>query len=239
MAAPTESQVSAALLRASLYQFMALAFSYPAEDYRNRLTTRWGELPTCLEDWPEGVQARLEAAVTALHDQDDSTLAPEYLRLFGPAAASPLFETSYGIANQLLGKPARLADVSGFYHAFGMHPTPGETYPEDHLTLETEFMGVLALKEAYALSIGDEEPLFITRDAARKFLEEHLGTWTNAWLELLKTHAPPVFYARLGETLCALVDAEAQRLGAVITPQPAIRLEDREVGSDHLNCPLA
>jgi DMSO reductase family type II enzyme chaperone len=235
----TESQVAAALLRASLYQFLAQAFSYPGEDYQDRLTARWGILSACSEHWPEGVQDWLDEAMASLHDEGDSLLAPEYFRLFGPAAACPLFETSYGIANQLLGKPARLADVSGFYHAFGMRPSPGETYPEDHLTLELEFMGVLALKEAYALSSGEQEPFDITQDAARKFLEEHLGTWANAWFELLQKNVPPVFYSKLGETLCRLVDEEARRLGATLSPQPALKLEDREVGGDHLNCPLA
>jgi len=232
----TESQVSAALLRASLYQFLALAFSYPAEEHRDRLTTRWRSFFSCSEGWPEGVRTRLEEAVTILSDKDNLPLAPEYLRLFGPAAVCPLFETSYGAANQLLGKPARLADVSGFYLAFGVKPSPGETYPEDHLTLELEFMGVLALKEAYALSNGEEEPLAITRDAARKFLEEHLGTWIHAWFDLLQKNAPPAFYSKLGEALCALVDAEAKRLGSAPTPV-SVRLVDQEVGADSFACP--
>ena len=68
-----------------------------------------------------------------------------------PAGCSP-YEGSYGAAPLLAGKGAALADIAGFYAAFGM--TPGAAEVEDHIAAELEFMSVLALKEAAALAEG-------------------------------------------------------------------------------------
>lgn len=83
------------------------------------------------------------------------------------------------------GHTPRLADVAGFYRAFGMavsHELP------DHVVAELEFASVVSLSEAQARENGDVEAAKVCADAARAFLRDHLGTWLDSWA------------ARIGET---------------------------------------
>ena len=76
------------------------------------------------------------------------------------------------------GITPRLADIAGFYTAFGV--TVSKERP-DHLVAELEFMSILLLSDADARSDGNVERSEIAADAARAFLRDHLGTWVTAW----------------------------------------------------------
>ena len=156
-----------------------------------------------------------------------------------PAAGRcSLHETAYGDAGRLLGKATQLADISGFYLAFGLQPTPTDTHPEDHLTLELEFMSVLALTEAYASAERWPEQFEVTREAQVKFVQDHLGTWIDAMVEQLRACDPHPFYAPLGEAVQRLTRAEVARLH--VTPVAISgQLTDPEMGGDTLQCPRA
>jgi len=66
-----------------------------------------------------------------------------------------------------------LADIAGFYKAFGLE-LKGEL-PLDHFSVEAEFMAHLLLKEAYGDLKKNEEMCEIVRDAQKKFLEDHFS----------------------------------------------------------------
>lgn len=235
---PAAQQVSAILFRGAVYQALALGFVYPSRAVLEQLKARWSELQSAPLPWPDGVKQPFQQAVRLVDNADGEVLEREHVRLFGPAARCSLHETAYGDAGRLLGKSATLADVSGFYLAFGLQPTPGDTHPEDHLALELEFMSLLALKEAYALAEGWHEHLEVTREAQHKFLQDHLGTWIDALDEQLRACNPHPFYATLGEALQRLAHAEVARLNV----SPVVisrRLADAEMGGDTLECPRA
>lgn len=231
-------QVSTILFRGAIYQALALGFGYPSEATLSQLKGQWGRLLEASLHWPDGVKPRFVQAARLLHGSDGETLQTEYIRLFGPAGSCPLHETTYGDAGGLLGKAAQLADISGFYLAFGVQPGPGETHPEDHVSLELEFMSVLSVKEAYALAEGWQEPLEIARHAQRRFVQDHLGTWTHTVTERLESCGPHPFYAALGEALRRLMRAEVTRL-QVSPVTISGRLTDDEMGADALRCPLS
>ena len=221
-----------------MHQALALEFAYPTNTVLDHLKARWSELLATSLPWPEGVRQPFERATHLLHTTDGEVLEGDQIRLFGPAGRCSLHETAYGDAGRLLGKAAYLADISGFYLAFGLQPAPTDTHPEDHLTLELEFMSILALKEAYALAEGWVEHLEVTREAQRKFLQDHFGTWIDALVEHLDTCDPHPFYAALGEALRHLAHAEVVRLK--VSPLPICgRLPDPEMGGDTLVCPRA
>jgi TorA maturation chaperone TorD len=93
---------------------------------------------------------------------------------YGDIKADPLFQ------------PHRLADLGAFYAAFGLEMTLDAAQRQDHISIELEFMSVLAAKEAYALENQlDEEQLVLCQDAQKKFLREHLGRWTPAFTRRL------------------------------------------------------
>ena len=232
--------ISNVLLRAGMYRTLAQAFSYPDQEMAAALKECWSShLLQWKKGWPEGIH---ELLVTALEDLQNSSipeLAEAHVRLFGPAARCPLTETSWGDAARLLGKPAQIADISGFYCAFGLQPVAGpDATPEDHLVTELEFMSILCLKEAYALNTGLDEQLSITRDARNMFLEEHLATWIDYWAAQVQEENPPAFYRTLATILQSIFRSECEQLG--LKPQSIrARATDTEVGNDVLKCPLA
>lgn len=95
--------------------------------------------------------------------------------MFGLTDSGPLSlcETEYGMAH-IFQKSHTLADVSGFYRAFGLDRADGAERP-DHLSAEFEFLSFLAMKESYARENGKEDSADVCRDAERLFLSEHTG----------------------------------------------------------------
>lgn len=118
---------------------------------------------------------RLEAvAPDQLTDTD--VLAGAWVRWFDSGRVAA-YEGS-NVPATAAGVTPRLADIAGFYSAFGVvvrHERP------DHLVAELEFMALLLLAEADARTDGLTDQAEIAADAARVFLRDHLGTWVTAW----------------------------------------------------------
>jgi TorA maturation chaperone TorD len=161
-------------------------------------------------------------------------LAEQYVALFDRQVACPPYEGAYG-PPRMSGKAMQLADIAGFYAAFGMTATDRQPDADDHIGAELEFMGVLALKEAWALAEGHADHAEVTRAAQRAFLDEHLGRWGDAFAASVLDTAPPGLYATAACLLAAWLREECARLA--VTPVP---LESRAPEDDGpLTCPLA
>lgn len=234
----TATQVSAALFRGAAFQALALGFAYPSSVVVQQLKTRWNVLLNGRRHWPIGVRQSFHLTSSLLPHIDGDTLELEHVRLFGPVARCPLHETAYGDAGRLLGRSACLADIAGFYLAFGLHPADSNAHREDHIGLELEFMSLLNVKEAYAIVEGRRDAVEVTHTAQQRFVQDHLGTWIDAWIVQLRHCTPHPFYTALGESLCDLVHAEATRLQ--VSPIPVGGpVVDTLMGGDTLQCPYA
>ncbi|MDW8469780.1 MAG: molecular chaperone TorD family protein [Burkholderiales bacterium] len=116
---------------------------------------------------------------------DDEHARDEYARLFLGSARAPMRETAYGDGRRLAGRSAELADIAGFYAAFGFAMSDEDRQPPDHLCAELEFCSLLLVKCAYALRDGWTERGRVAEAALRRFLEDHLGRWTHAFCDLV------------------------------------------------------
>lgn len=121
------------------------------------------EIATCVRAFSEAAR------------QDPEGYRREYLRLFVRGEAPP-YEASPGA----LGGPnvQVLADVAGFYRAFGMEAR-GER--PDHLAAELEFLALLCVKEAHALLAGQPDRAQVCAEARANFLRDHLASWLPAF----------------------------------------------------------
>ena len=118
------------------------------------------------------------------------TLQAEYVRLFVRPDVPP-YETSHAAPGAAAGKTQQLADVAGFYAAFGFQ-VRGER--PDHIAPELEFVALTCVKEAYALVCDDEEGATTCREARATFVEEHLLPWLPEFgRRLVEQRAHPVF----------------------------------------------
>lgn len=166
---------------------------------------------------------------------DDMEMAAEYDRLFchRTTILCPIYEVEYD-KNRAVSQGPTLADIAGFYRAFGVELAVNER--PDHLALELEFMSVLAYKEALALQKNLREQAEICRDAQRKFLEAHLGRWVGIFADTLAHASWLDFYKTLARTLKEFIESECALLGArpeIITMRPT-GVEPADV-----RCPVA
>jgi nitrate reductase assembly molybdenum cofactor insertion protein NarJ len=161
-----------------------------------------------------------------------------YLELFdrGGGRAS-LYETEYGHMRGL-AKGHDLADIAGFYRAFGFElDDESEHELVDHIAVELEFYAVMLCKEAALHETADAEGLEIVGDARRKFLREHLGR-----LALGIAGRPEVtkhdVYGPIFAAIAKWVQGEAKLEGVAIDPLDFVRdaelKSSMECGAVHL-----
>jgi TorA maturation chaperone TorD len=232
-ARPDESEILRALTRAAVYRVLGTAFAHPSPP---ALTAVTEAAERAAPSTDPAVAARLRALAAAARDSVADEVARAYVGVLErPTGCSP-YEGSYGPAPLLAGKGAVLADVAGFYAAFGM--TPGAAEVEDHIAAELEFMSVLALKEAAALAEGVGEGREVTRAAQVAFLRDHLGRWGASFAEAMRARAPAPYYSRAAELLTAWLAAEVASLDVAVMPLEIRPPADPEEARP-FTCPMA
>lgn len=226
-----EPLVAGALHRAALYRLLAAAFAYPTPARLEALALGVrGAVAEASAELRDGLARLADAAGNA----DPGPLAGEHVALFQREVRCPPYEGAYG-PPQMAGKAALLADVAGFYRAFGLEPAAGQPEVEDHVSVELEFMSVLALKEAWAIAGALTDELEITRAAQRAFLTDHLARWISAFAGRVTAAAPPGVYPSAAAILQAWIEADCARLG--IAPRPLDGVNEADAGA--FSCPLA
>jgi len=211
-----------ALARSRLYQFFAVALSYPDA----RFAALWqregyGEALqnlACLLAQPHrrgrSLVKALEAtfkALAAIHTDD---LQRAYRHIFGHTMAveCAAYETLYS-SGDVFQQVQALADIAGWYRAFGLVVSPAAKERVDHISVELEFMYVLGYKEAYAVGRGAADKAQLCAEAQAKFLQEHLGRWGPRFARSLRRTAEDRFYRTLAQGLRAFLALEIARFG--------------------------
>ena len=151
----------------------------------------------------------------------------EHLKMFGPTPAgdAPPYESFYGNSHVFM-QSQQLADISGFYRAFGIDAAKGER--SDHLALELEFLAYLAVKE----SLGTAEQAEICRDATRAFLRDHVGRWVRAFAVRVATAGRSAFYTDLTRRIADFVEADCREFGVTPAEVSPSELRQPEIETD-------
>lgn len=190
-----QSSINTALARTFIYRLLAKAYEDPEPEGWQWLSSQqtksalWSAVQTMAPIAPAAfARAAAELANRLAPDAFDD-FHYTCVTCFGHTVRGdcPMNEIEYGdIKADPLFQPHRLADLGAFYAAFGLEMTPDAAQRQDHISIELEFMSVLAAKEAYALEHQlDDEQASICREAQKKFLREHPGRWTPAFTRRL------------------------------------------------------
>jgi DMSO reductase family type II enzyme chaperone len=237
------------LAREYVYRFLSAVLGGPYSD-------GWGhaldagnqslalEAADCLGSETETTDmARL---VEELHAPLDA-LRAEYDRVFGLLVPKecPPYETEYYPTQETFGRSQQMADVAGFYRAFGIEPAHASPERPDHLALQLEFMAFLLMKERFARAAVDLDPesgeqASVCDRAQRDFFRDHLAWWVPAFAAGLRRKAGGGYQDALARVLSAWVWAECRRLdiSAVLRPVRPDLIEKAEEQSGCAACPL-
>lgn len=111
-----------------------------------------------------------------------------YQVIFGLVASRDCtpYETEYCHWSDPTYRAQQMADIAGFYHAFGVEPS--ERRPErcDHVSLEIEFVAFLLQKTTRADHEDGTEPAGVCRAALRNFLKDHIVWWVPTFARCIE-----------------------------------------------------
>lgn len=249
--------------RASAYALIAHAFRCPDEAWLDLLGEpgRWEGWPEALATIDDEIGGRLSDLQESVVGQsrscdprvprgsDDKLCGGERVRvslaeiqesfnvLFGHAVRGkcPPYELEYG-RSEIIQQASNLADVAGFYSAFGMEIAEDACDRVDHLCSECEFMSVLCAKEAEAIDSSETEHTEIVRLAQRHFLRDHLVTWVPALSYRIDEAEDGGFYGLVAGFLTAFISSEASRFHIGLGPTTLELRPVDEVQDTSISC---
>jgi len=143
--------------------------------------------------------------------REPAALAEAQSALFEGAAPCAANETAFVRRD----KGALLADIAGFYRAFGFAPAAGTGEKADHLGAELEFVALLLVMRAQAAAAGEAEAAAVTHEALCAYWADHLGEWLPAFCARLAALAPDRHHRRLARLLALAGTRVAAELGLV------------------------
>jgi TorA maturation chaperone TorD len=242
--------VDVALAGGMLYSALATCFRRPTEaglqPFRDARAAGTVVAAARLLDRDAGDDSLVEAAerLTRPAVPPADALAEHYDRLFGHTTRGVvcLFEAEFGTPAPFQ-QPHALADLAGFYRAFGVETGGDQPERADHMGCECEFMALLCLKEAWLRQAAaestadarDRETLDVTCEARRRFLRDHVARVGPSLAAALESADPDGFYHRVGTLLDRLIDADCRRLGVAAGP-PTLDLRPLEVDDTPMAC---
>lgn len=125
----------------------------------------------------------LASAAERLDERDAARMAAEYSSLFEVGQPGPPVAVRESLAVRD-GRHAR-EEIVRYYEFFGYRLNPDQQWCPDHLSIELEFMHLLALRQAVGDS-GDDQHLRASRD----FLSRHLLAWFPPTVAAVRERAP-------------------------------------------------
>ena len=200
---------NALLEKAFIYRFLSIGFDYPSEESIKALLGSLGELSSCAEKLgiplnTEGLKAQIKDSLERIND-----VKGDYVRLFEGNPLVPIRETSYEL-DKSARRAMEMADLLGFYTAFGVQPREG--IEPDRLSAELEFLSFLYQKLYHLKNSQDREGTEITETAITEFLKNHIGRWYELFYDTLLQTDVNGFYMNLADFLKIFLDNETRNL---------------------------
>ena len=215
-------RIRIALARSCVYKALAVLTDTPSEPLVEGLNAGTvcdgiAESVGCINKNDSSYQNTLSAIEElreAIEREGDSLsfqkMRDDHLQLF--LLAYPIYETEYGYES-IFQKTNAMADIAGFYRAFGVDLDPDSYERVDNVTTELEFMHLLTCKEAEALETDNAPGEETCLSARKKFLEEHLGRWISGFAEAFKKQHGPGVYSCIMILTASFVISEVKCLG--------------------------
>lgn len=164
----------------------------------------------------ERTTATLEAV---LSQNDTAELLRSHRGLLPPveSAQLPACESVYS-GSDIFRQAQHMADIAGFYRAHGLVVGGSRRERPDHISVELEFMALLAAKEADALLNLGPDQIQMSRHAQALFLADHLGRWSPVFARRLAEQATGGPFQSVAEALAGWIASELSEHGVTALP---------------------
>ncbi len=221
-----------------IYKILSLGLAYP--DKKN-----WAMIDKHIMAIENLLEGELSTRVADFkrdllkNQQRIDEIKADYLSLFDIGRKVSPYETEY-MAEKVSRKPFELADIAGFYAAFGFDVNEDTRNKEalDHISIELEFMAILSWKEEYAREMKQDENLMIVQDARMKFFKEHFAKWGFFYCQQVCSLSEGDFFKGLAAILQLVLNIECERymLDVSLFDREMVREPYSGVRGDDLTC---
>ncbi len=219
MSNENKQKIERLLALSHTYQFLSICLFEPDKGLLGLLNDKeyMDEVESCLAEIGNG---KLSEPFGHVQNELQSTtldaLLEEYLSTFGSATIAvdcPTYEMFFG-RSHIFQQTQELADISGFYRAFGLEVSKDDTANRwDHIAVELEFLHFLTYKQAYAMENHGDEELKVCLTAKKKFLNAHIGRWIQAFSKAVEKKSPVGFYRKVAKLTNDFVHLDMENLG--------------------------
>ena len=207
------------LVLSQAYQFLSSSLFEPNEQHLELLNDQeyMDEVGSCLvETGANKLSESFDHVKKGLQHSTLDTLLDEYRNIFGSTTVAtdcPPYEM-YFSGSHIFQQTQDLADISGFYRAFGLEVLKDDTTNRwDHVAVELEFLHFLTYKQAYAIENHGDEEQESCLTAKKKFLNAHIGRWIKAFSRAVESKSPSGFYRKAAKLASDFVHFDMQTLG--------------------------
>ena len=168
------------LERAACWRFGALLFGEPDAARAQELTMIAPLLPA---------DRREDGLALAANHQDRSE---RYLAVLGPGGC-PAAESAYDGA-AMANRGPLIAEVSAFYQAFEYPPRLASDLTPNHVFVELDFLGFLAMKVAFAKYDGQADAEAVAVAAYLEFRDRHPRFWLESLRDRLEQTGDTLYF---------------------------------------------
>lgn len=132
----------------------------------------------------------------------------EYIDVFGHTLSKKIapYALEHLKNSDVFFRTQKLADLNGFYKAFGLEVESIER--ADHISTQAEFLSYLLLKVVLAERDGLIEEMSICKDAFDRFQKDHFFNWATMFAENTVNKVEGAFYPMAGRFLSGLLEIE-------------------------------
>ena len=204
--------------KSTLYGFVSTLFSDPeSEKFSMMKNPKFQKmvLNSCLqfdENNESELSGTFQKVISMVNELNRETIQNENVDIFGHTLSKQTapYALEHLKSTDVFFRTQKLADLNGFYQAFGMEVECVER--ADHIATQTEFLSYLILKELVAIKKNLEEEIEICQKAFIDFHQEHFFDWAKMFSENLIEKVEGEFYPAAGKFLWGLICKEKSNL---------------------------
>ena len=150
--------------------------------------------------------------MTKLDESKIEKIMNEFVDVFGHTLSKQIapYALEHLKNSDVFFRTQKLADLNGFYKAFGMEVESIER--ADHISTQTEFLSFLLLKELLAVQNDLHDEKEVCEKAFADFNNDHFLDWIEIFAENLATHVDSRFYSVVGRFLREFLRIEISQL---------------------------